>query len=232
MLLLRSGPQGSVPPAPPASAPTLGAHQIVFQDNSGVGTNPMNSAAMTTQAHSSILVFRMGVTNDDVAPTDNYGNTYTKIGSSIPYSGEPQYQMSAYLCAAAVGGANHIIHFAKSTNPTSESTGVIVEIVGSTSYQIANNYPTASPGTTASLTTTGPAFLVALWGGDGSQTNTTMSCTASAPFTDLDKELVVPTAGAVQAADATSTQSSASTYSCTFTWSPTQGAGCYLVSFQ
>lgn len=232
MLILATGPQGPIPPAPPASAPTLGAHQVVSQDNSGVGTNPMNSASMTTQAHSSILCIRLGVTNDDVPPTDNYGNTYVKIGNSIPYAGQSQYQMSAYLCANAVGGAGHIIHFAKSTNPTSESSALIVEIVGSTSHQIANNYPTTSPGTGPSLTTTGAALLVAVWSGDGDQTNTTMSCTSGSPFADLDKMMTIPTAGAVQCADATCTQSAAGTYACTWTWSPTQGAGCYLVSFQ
>lgn len=232
MLLIRSGPVGSVPTPPPATAPTLGAHTLVSQANDGTGTNPMNSAAITTQAHTTILVFRSGVTTDDSAPTDNYSNTYVKIGNSTPYSGQTQYQITVYLCLVANGGAGHILHFAKPTNPTSESTAAIVEILGTSNYQIKNNYPTVSPGTTSSITTTGPALLIGYWAGDGDQTGTTMSCTSSAPFTDLDKMLVIPAAGAVQTLDAYSTQTSAGTYSATFTWSPVQGAGCYLLSFQ
>lgn len=233
LLLSRVGPIGSAPPAPPATGPTMGAHQVVSQANDGSGTNPMNSASFTSQPSTSLFVFRMGVALDDVAPTDNYGNTYTKIGTSTPYSGQTEYQMSMYLCETAAGGSGHVIHFAKTHDASSESAALIVEVIGLNSYEIANNYPTSSPGTSASVTTTGPCLVLAFWAGDGDQVNTTMSCTAGSPFTTLDSQLFVPTAGAIQCADAnTSANLSPGGYTCTWTWSPTQGAGCYIVGCQ
>jgi hypothetical protein len=232
-LLLVSGPQGPIPPTPPASGPTLGAHLVVSQANDGSGTNPMNSASFTSQSSTSIFVFRMGVALDDSAPTDNYGNTYTKVGTSTPYAGQTEYQMSLYLCQHASGGSGHIIHFAKPNDPTSESAALIVEVVGLNSYEEAANYPSSSPGTSSSVTTTGPCLVLAFWAGDGDQVNTTMTCTAGSPFSVLNTQLVIPTAGAIQCASAaTGNNQSAGGYSCTWTWSPTQGAGCYIVGCQ
>lgn len=84
--------------------------------------------------------------------------------------------------------------------------------------------------TSASVTTTGPATLIALWFGDAYVLD--MTAVPGNGFTVIDGLLHLPPESAVQCAVAYRNVSEAGTYHVTWTQSPNQGAVLWLLAFQ
>lgn len=143
------------------------------------GTTPITLTLGTTQpAGSTIVVAHFGRFSSLGTPTDNKGNSYDNgtpdYREQSGYAGGlwPGFGMSVFAKTAAAGGASHTLSVAKSGTATEEATLIGCEVVGGGTMQDTSIVARAAAGAGATLTsdgvtTTGPALLIGLWGGDG-----------------------------------------------------------------
>jgi hypothetical protein len=237
--------------------PMLGAHTMLTQSE-GDGESPAATSSIHTQDDgSSLLVLVAGHADNDVAPTDSYANTWKRIGEPVTYDGyDGRFNARAYLAIGAHGGRHHTVQVVKVGSPQGEITMPFIEILHAGKLQdVAQNY--ARPGVTAraankltrawqgmvgstdttstlatsgSVTTTGPATLVAVWLGDAYIYS--MSAVPGDGFKVIDSYLHLPPNSGVQCAVAIKQVSAAGTYAVTWNGSPAQGAILWLFAFQ
>lgn len=241
----------------PQARPTLGAHTMLTQSE-GDGSSPAATSGIHTQDDgSSLLVLVAGHADNDADPTDNYANTWKRIGDPVTYNGyDGRFNARAYIAIGAHGGKRHTVQVVKSGSPNGEITVPFVEIAHAGKLQdIAQNYPT--PGvaaraankltrawqgmvgnpdstrtrlTSGTVTTTGPATLVAVWLGDAYVYS--MTAVPDDGFKVIDSYLQLPPNSGVQCAVAVRQVDAAGTYSVSWTGSPAQGAILWLFAFQ
>jgi hypothetical protein len=237
--------------------PALGAHTMLNQSE-GDGSSPAVTSAIHTQdAGSSLLVLVAGHADNDAEPTDSYANTWKRVGDAVTYNGyDGRFNARAYIAIGAHGGKRHTVQVLKAGSPNGEITIPFIEIVQAGKLQdVAQNYPT--PGVTAraankltrawqgmtggpdttnttltsgTVTTTGPATLVAVWLGEAYIYN--MSAVPGDGFKVIDSYLHLPPNSGVQCAVAIKQVDKAGTYSVTWNDSPAQGAILWLFAFQ
>lgn len=227
-------PPAPPPPAPspsPAAAPTFGAHSLVY-NRDGVSVAPLVTDALTTQAAGSTLlvcVGRGGLSNHRV-PTDNKGNAFQQIGAAHPYTNWSGSGTALYACAAAAGGAGHQITIAKPA-PSDETTATVIEIAGGGVIrdvqwrEVLRGNPITSP----TVTTRGPAVIVAWWWGDA-DVNFDKTAVPDSGFTVVDSILLQ--GALVQCAVAVRAVSSAGSYQTTWTATPAQGAQLWIAAIE
>lgn len=220
--------------AHPVSAQVqLGAHTML-KIGEGDGVNPaVTSPIATRTSGSSLVVFNGGYTNNLTTPTDTYQNSWTQLGDPViytPYGGS--FAATGYVSILARGGANHTVTIVKNSEPAGEITIPFIEIENAGVLQdVAQNYPESGTTlTSGSVTTTGPATLVALWWGDGS--GTMHSAVPNNGFAVIDSFLLLPDNSGVQCAVAVKQVVAAGTYDVTWTDDPDQGAILWLLAFQ
>ena len=216
-----------------AGAVSLGAHTLLAHED-GNGPSIATTAPIATAANgSTLLVFSAGYTGNDQAPTDSYANAWTPLGAPVVYRGySGAFDVSAYLVLHAAGGAGHTVSIVKNAVPSGEITVPFVEIRNAGVLQsVAVNYPAAS-GLLASgsVTTTGPATLVALWWGDA--TGLHHSAVPDNGFVIIENFVDLPPMSAVQCVVAAREVTAAGTYQVNWTTSPEQGAPLWLLAFQ
>jgi Bacterial Ig-like domain len=215
-----------------ATTPTLGAHRLVynpFQVNAGAVATP----AMATQASGSTLLACIGRGDiaAHVAPTDNKGNAFTQRDATHAYV--PRYPNSGtalYAVDVAAGGSGHVVTASNAISPTDEVTLAVVEVQNGGRVSVRWNMVQAGSALTSqSITTAGPATLVAFWWGDadGSVAHT---ATPGDGFTQIDALLIA--GSLVQCAVAAKSVAAAGTHSITWTATPTQGAQLWLVAVE
>jgi Bacterial Ig-like domain (group 2) len=212
--------------------PTLGAHGLVFHISNGSVGPTLSTPAMTTQSGSTMLAF---VGKGSVfllsPPTDNKGNTpYVQVGSIHEYTRWPGEGTTVYAYNSIVGGANHIVSIDDS-NRFDEVTFATVEVRNGGVIQDLQwrEVLNSAAQTSASVTTTGPATLVAVWYGDDS------SSTPSRPVPNNGFTVIEGVGNAVETVQmfvATRNVSAAGTYNVTWNTTPLQGAQLYLVAVQ
>ena len=237
--------------------PALGAHTMLNQSE-GDGSSPAVTPAIHTQdGGSSLLVLVAGHADNDAEPTDSYANTWKRVGDAVTYNGyDGRFNARAYIAIGAHGGKRHTVQVLKAGSPNGEITIPFIEIVQAGKLQdVAQNYPT--PGVTAraankltrawqgmtggpdttnttltsgTVTTTGPATLVAVWLGEAYIYN--MSAVPGDGFKVIDSYLHLPPNSGVQCAVAIKQVDKAGTYSVTWNDSPAQGAILWLFAFQ
>lgn len=211
-----------------SSAIALGDHDGDW-DIQGSGTSPQTVTLDTQAAGSSLIVVTLTDPGIYGTPTDNYSNTYSLLESSGYHGGMwSPFGMEVYGKAAAAGGSSHAVSISKSS-ASEESTLVVVEAKGTT-IQDTSIVTRAGAGagvayTSASVTTTGPALLIAAWGGDGGPAVTDQTATPEAGWT-LVESLFLGSTSYIQAAVAVKAVSGAGTYTCG--WTPTQDQGAIL----
>lgn len=218
----------------PAHAQTqLGAHTLL-KVGEGDGVNPAMTSPITTQASgSSLIVFNGGYTGNLTTPSDTYSNAWTQVGIPVFYNGYSEaFAATGYVSLAARGGANHTVSIAKPFRSNGEISLPFIEIVNAgVLHDVAQNYPASGLTlTSGSVTTTGPAMLVALWWGDGGVKD--MTAVPNNGFTIIDSFLHLPDNSGVQCAVAVRQVNAAGTYNVTWTDNPSQGAILWLFSFQ
>jgi hypothetical protein len=208
----------------------IGQRALVLQSTGGSATTIVTPAVNTQGSGSSILAcIGRGVNADHVLPTDNKGNTYSQIGTSHTYSGFPTSGTALYVKAGAIGGTGHTVTFTK--QGFDEATVLMVECPGYTKV-VANNWnedATTATNTSNTVTTTGPAMLVAFWfGTDGNG--------ELLPAVPADWSLLRHTSSLagnhIQAAAAYKRVTGAGTYSIVWTPSTPQGAQLWIVALQ
>jgi hypothetical protein len=164
-------------------------------------------------------------------PIDNKGNSpYVQVGAINQYKKWPGEGTTTYAFNSMAGGANHVISV-NDSNVWDEVSFAAVEIrnggvIQDHKWNEVLNSPTQ---TSLSVTTTGPATLVAAWFGDDS------SSTPSNPVPNNGFTVVEAVTGAVETVQmvvATRDVPAAGTYNVTWTTTPVQGAQLYLVAVQ
>lgn len=227
------------PSIPGSIIPTVGAHAS-RGINFTVSNDPVVTPAITTQSGSLFVacVGRGNISNftlPSAAPQDNKGNpAYSQVGVTEAYG--PPFTTSGtalYSLAHALGGAGYQISVPQGLQSGSpdEVTSLVVEVVGGTNiHDFAwNEDQSAAPTTSASVTTTGPAVLVAFWWGEDPATFT--SAAVSSGWTVIES-FPVPASNAVQAAMAVRQVLVPGTYNITWTATPAQGAQMWIVAVQ
>ncbi|KRF02125.1 hypothetical protein ASG87_11640 [Frateuria sp. Soil773] len=217
---------------PPAAAVTLGAHTLLAQSE-GFGTDPAVTAPIATRpGGSALIVFNGGYAGNAAPPVDSYANRWTRLGRVTYGNGYDGFDVKAYVALRARGGPGHTVSFAKRANAAGEISVPFVEVRNAGRLQdVAQNYPAAGLVlTSGSVTTTGPATLVALWWGDGAVTR--MTATPNNGFTVIDRFLMLPDNSGVQCAVAFRQVDAAGTYNVSWIGAPIQGAILWLLAFQ
>jgi len=237
--------------------PMLGAHTMLTQSE-GDGSSPAVTSALHTQADgSSMLVLVAGHADNDADPTDSFANTWKRVGDPVTYNGyDGHFNARAYIAIGARGGKGHTVQVVKNGSPNGEITLPFIEIAHAGKLQdVAQNYPTpgvaaraankltrawqgmvGNPDTTSTaltsgtVTTTGPAMLVAVWLGDAYIYS--MTAEPGDGFKVIHSYLHLPPNSGVQCAVAVRQVDAAGTYSVTWNGSPAQGAILWLFAFQ
>ncbi len=214
--------------------PMLGTYTLLGQENQN-GVSPATTAAIATQSSgSSFLVFSAGFTSNSNPPTDNKSNTWTLLGDPVFYNGyNGAFNVKAYLASSGNGGTGHAVSIVKNGYAAGEITVPFVEIRNADTLQAsAQNYPTGTQLTSGSVTTTGPAVLLAFWFGDGG--GLTHTAVPNNGFTVIASFLDLPPLSAVQCAVAYKQVTAPGTYSVTWTQNPNYdvGAPLWLLAFQ
>lgn len=217
----------------PQTVPAPGAHTLLTHSE-GMGVSPAVSSPIDTQpADSTFLVLNGGYVKNAGAPVDSYGNRWKQVGDSVVFRGyDGAFDVTAYVALAGKGGSGHTLRIDKSGYPVGEITVPFVEIThAGVLKDMAQNYP--APGlvlTSDSVTTTGPATLIAVWWGDAGVRN--MSARPDSGFTVIDSYLLLPENSGVQCAVAYKQVTAAGTYHVNWVGSPIQGAILWLFAFQ
>lgn len=216
-----------------AASPVLGAHALLGEED-GHGRSPAVSPPVDTAASgSSFVAFNAGAVVNGSTPTDNKGNAWTPLGRPVVYHGYGgAYDVKAYTALDGHGGAGHSVSIVKDGAPASELTLLFVEILHATRLQdVAQTYADAGPlATSGSVTTTGPAVLLAVWWGDGYFLSQT--AVPDSGFTVMESFLDLPPDSAVQTAAAYRVVDAAGTYRVSWHQQPEQGAVLWLMAFQ
>ena len=219
----------------PANSNTsmLGEHVLLWHEDRSSPTIAVTPAIDTQSRGSSLLAFSAGYSSNHVAPTDNKGNPWTLLGETVAYRGyQGEFNVKAYVSLAANGGIGHVVSIIKNSVPSGEITVPFIEVKQAGVLQaVAQNYPDAAPVITSdSVTTTGPATLVAFWWGDARGLQ--HSAIPDNGFSTIEKFVTLPPKSAVQSVVAVRHVTSAGTYDVSWTQSPSQGAVLWLLAFQ
>jgi hypothetical protein len=214
------------------SNPTTGVHGMVYHISQGSTGQYLSTPATTTQTTGSTMlgIVGKGSVYNLAPPIDNKGNTYTQLGTIHEYTRWPGEGTAIYASPSIAGGTNHIVS-EDDANVWDEVTFATVEIKngGVIKDNKWNEVLNSQIQTTQSVTTTGPATLVAVWyGDDASQTDS--NPVPGDGFTRI--ELNGGATETVQMAVATKDVSTAGTYSMSWNTTPTQGAQLYLIAVQ
>lgn len=217
-----------------ASALSIGAHGADF-DIQDLGTSPQTVTLNTTVSGSTIIVAKGGLIGGSTNPTYNGISMGTALRSSV-YIGDmwSGYGLELHGLTNVSGGTGHLVSVTKST-PVNESTLMAVEIKGGLTIQDTSIVARGRAGagvsyTSNSVVTTGPAILVAFWGGDGETITNPQSASPESGWTMLDSLFVTATSY-VQMASAYKAVN-AGTHTVTWTPDANQGAVLILVAVQ
>jgi hypothetical protein len=210
--------------------PGLGAHALSFHRYHSASPPSIATSAMATQPSGSMII--VGVGRGDATafalPTDNQGNTSRSLGEVHSYTRWPTSGTAVYAFAPAIGGDGHTV--STTTPPEDEITLGAVEVIeGSKLQDYGWNEVTSGPVTSKTVTTTGPATLIAFWWGDAFAM-TDQTVTPDNGFTVVDS--VLASGSLVQGAVAVRNVTAAGTYHVTWTATPAQGAQLWLIAVQ
>ncbi|MGO4393961.1 hypothetical protein AB4Z46_21610 [Variovorax sp. M-6] len=217
-------------PAPAAAAPALGAHAIAF-NRDGVSSSSLSTSGMSTRATGSTLLACVGRgLLSSIAPTDNGGNSFVQLDVAHIYTLWPSSGTALFACKQARGRGGHVVTTAK-PKASDETTLSVVEITGGGFVRDVQwrEVLTDQPSTSASVTTTGPALLVAWWWGDAG-VELDKTAVPDNGFTVVDS--VLESGALVQCAVAVRQVGAAGTYNVTWASTPRQGAQLWLVAVQ
>lgn len=147
----------------------IGAHGKVVQLY-GAGSNPA-SVTLTTTNGSTFLIFIGGKSSDiDTGPTDNKGNTYSRIDVVREYPDYAGYGQAAWICRNGVGGSSHT--FSTFVTAFDECTMFVVEIKGapfvaSKAFSVQANSGAGATQNVGPVVATADCVLLSTWAGAG-----------------------------------------------------------------
>jgi hypothetical protein len=215
-----------------------GAHGLGYYKLAANPAGSLSTPVMTTQASGSTIVVSVGRGSSKLfaIPTDNKGNSpYVMQDQIHPYTQFPTSGTALYTFKPAKGGAGFQVTTTTGQNDSGQSdeiTMAAVEVADSGKIESVqwNEVAEGNPLTTKSVTTDGPATLVAFWWGDGFP-RTPQTAKPDSGFMLLDSN-AQETDSFVQCAVAVKTVTAAGTYGLTWTATPSQGAQMWLVAVE
>ncbi len=212
-------------------APGLGAHGLSFFRYDTNSPTTISSPSLSTQATNSTMIVSVGRGNFAAfaLPTDSKGNVpYQRLDAEHTYTRYSSSGTGAYAFPAFSGGSDHQV---RTTTPSDdEITLAAVEVINAgTVHQVVWNEVLTAPVTSRSVTTTGPATLVAFWWGDANE-DLPKTATPNNDFVVIDS--ILKAGLLVQCAVAVKNVSAAGTYDVTWTATPAQGAQLWLIAVQ
>jgi hypothetical protein len=188
---------------------------------------------MAVRASGSTIVVSVGRGNKNqfALPSDNRGNgSYPQLGETHIYNRWINSGTAVYARTSVTGGSD--LQVTTSTDMQDEITLAAVEVVNGTEIRDAQWSEVLQPPLTSrSVTTTGPATLIAFWWGDGFPDTTPQSAVPNNGFTLIDTN-AQELHSFVQCAVAVKTVTAAGTYNVTWTAMPVQGAQLWIVAVQ
>jgi hypothetical protein len=235
-----TGPDAPVFDAPDVPGnpgdPGLGGHGLHYYRLNATQAASIATPPVTTQPRGSTIIVSVGRGNNTLfaLPTDSNGNApYQQLGTMHAYTKWQTSGTALYGFPAATGGPGFQV--STTTRDGDEVTVAAVEVVDATRIQDFQWNEVVQPAvpiavTSRSVTTTGPATLVAFWWGDGFP-RTPQSASASNGFVVIDTN-AQETDSFVQCAVAVKNVAQAGTYDVTWTSDPVQGAQLWLVAVQ
>lgn len=154
--------------AAPLDVPTIGASTAKGYDNSTTAT----TAALTTQATTSILVFaQWETTSTPPTITDSKGNTYgAPFRTVAPGAGSIPNFIGAWFINGATGGSSHT--FTATGGASTFPSLWVVEVIDAASIAHVGAGSTASPYNSGNLVTSGDTRLVGFAGAENTTTVT------------------------------------------------------------
>jgi hypothetical protein len=211
-------------------SPSLGAHTLAFyryhaNDKTSITTSPLAASAGST-----LIV---GVGRGDISafalPTNNKVSTpFTQLGTTHSYTKWMSSGTASYALGPAAFGPGLTV--TSSTAAQDEITLAAVEVRDSTKIQqFVWSEVLSAPLKSKSVTTTGPATLIAFWWGDAF-VDYAQTAVPNNGFTVIDS--LLEAGSLVQCAVAAKTVSAAGTYDVTWTATPDQGAQLWLIAVQ
>ncbi len=216
---------------PPLRRPRLGAHGLnyhAYDDNPATITLNLRRRQ---PGSSFVLVGVGGLVASFAAPLGATGNSFTAHGPVLQYVPYPGYGNALFACSDYQAGTRLAISSTKQTDLGGEFTLTAVEILDANKLQaLSINYPKADqPQRSDTVTTTGPALLLAWWWGDadGKRAHTAHP---GAEFVVLESILL--RGGLVQCCLAYRLVEEAGNYDVTWQSSPKQGAILWLAALQ
>ncbi|MEO7734478.1 MAG: hypothetical protein ABIY55_26215 [Kofleriaceae bacterium] len=226
-------------PAHVPGTPGLGAHAIKFYHLDASDAPSITASLKATQASGSTIVVSVGRGDNTLfaIPTDNKLNApYGQLGEMHPYGFKYRDSGTAvYAFTAAKGGDDFQVSTATGKTRNSQNdeiTIAAVEVIEGTKIQAFEwNEVEAPPLTSKSVTTTGPATLVAFWWGDGYPDTTSQTASPDNGFQVVENN-VDELHAFVQCSVAVKSVTAPGTYNVTWSATPTQGAQLWLVAVQ
>jgi len=215
-----------------ATVPTMGAHGLSYKNDGPLGRSVVVDLGTTEAARSTLVAcVGRGVIGSHRIPTDNKGNVFSQADSAHAYIPRwPNSGTALYVAELATGGSGHSVTADNNVTPTDEVTLAVVEVRnGSRATARWNQVQSGDPVQSLSVTTSGPATLVAFWWGDADG-SVAHAAVPGNGFSRIDAALAA--GSLVQCAVAVREVQSAGTYSVTWTTTPQQGAQLWLVAVQ
>jgi hypothetical protein len=217
--------------AAPAKPPSLGAHTLAFYRYHANDLASITTSAMAAQAMGSTMI--VGVGRGDIGafalPTNNKSSTpFAQLGTTHKYTKWMTSGTATYALGPATLGPGLTI--SATTAPMDEITLAAIEVRDSSKVQAFEwNEVTSGPLTSKSVTTTGPATLIAFWWGDAF-VDYAQTAVPNNGFAVVDS--LLEAGSLVQCAVAVKSVATAGTYNVTWTATPVQGAQMWLVAVQ
>ncbi|MEP6859768.1 MAG: hypothetical protein ABJE66_04055 [Deltaproteobacteria bacterium] len=221
---------GSEMPVNNPGQPGVGGHGLAYY---GLETNfvtSISTPAFTTQASGSTLIVSVGrgKVSATAKPTDNKSNTYQQLGATQTYTRYPTSGTATYAVPGATGGDRTVVSVSNASQD--EITIAAVEVTGATKIQDQQWIEQlAAPLQSKSVTTTGPATLVAFWWGDAPEPMV-KTATPNNGFTVIDS--ILDSGALVQCSVAVKNVADAGVYDVTWVATPAQGAQLWLIAVQ
>jgi hypothetical protein len=211
-----------------STLPTTGAYTYIYSEGATtLTTSPIN----TQTSGSTILVWVACGTSGDLSavPMDNMHNTYVGLGM---HTFAPNYAPEGeqmYVCTNAAGGTGHTFSFTVPPEPETQIVVIEVENGGLVKDVEYDTVLSPNANTSANVTATGPATLVALWAGDGG--GDSFTAVPNNSFNVIQSFLTLSGGYGFQFAEATRNVT-AGTYNVTWSETPTEGAHLWMVAVQ
>lgn len=220
------------------------SYGVVYQMY-GRGQTPAQITETTDTSGSTLLIVMGGYTPDVIkGPTDNKGNTYAEVGAEETWTNWSDDGTTVWSSVNATGGpsttwSQYVTQFNEITMFEVEVPGAGASPTITSTFNQQGNSGAYTPAkgccdtlTSNSVTTTGPATLIALWWGAGPTGYGTHIATPNNGFVNLaDCDIDNPN-GYVQGYMAYKTVDAAGTYNVTWTYQPKQGAELWLIAVQ